>query len=76
MKSKPPISFKKHRPRGEKTILKKRKTTVTYNTYGKKSIFVIRDNTHQPILSREDTYEKHKVNLNVKIIINLNIYLS
>ena len=67
LKSKPPISFKKHRPRGEKTILKKRKTTVTYNTYGKKSIFVIKDNTHQPILSREDTYEKHKVNLNVKI---------
>ena len=67
-KSKPALSLRKHRNKGgEKPILKKRRTIVGFNSFGKRSLFGIKDNSHEPILDREDTYEKHKDKLNVKI---------
>ena len=51
----------------ERPKYKKRKTIVAYNMFGRKSLIGIKDNVQEAVLKREDTYEKSKEDLRVKI---------
>ena len=52
----------------EKPKYRKRRTIVAYNMLGRKSLFGIKDNIQEDVLKREDTFEKSKEDLKVKII--------
>ena len=59
-KTKVPLSFKKQKkPNLERPILRKRKTLVNLHIFAKRSLFGLKDSTQEPVLKREDTFEKH-----------------